>query len=342
MTNQSDGALGTRSVVQISVVVPDAERATEAWAAVLGLPVAAVRDPDLAEAKQRELRYFGEPIVAGARTAFFHLDNVDIEIIEPVEGPSTWSDFLDSRGGGGHHIAFEVDDAPTRLAALAEFGYPTVQTGIRRVGARYGYADATEQLGAFLELLGDPAQAPVDAGEDREAWTAAVAAVQQQRAGARAATRALPAEGPLGTRQVAQVAFAVLDVDDATARFASLLGGRPAAVFEREGSDFMWVRLLGRPIEGALRGALIPTEDLVIEVLQPVGGPSTWSEQLASFGPSMHHVAFEVSDAAGTMAVLGRLGYRELQAGESPRGIYAYADTREALGLYIEVLEPTR
>ena len=342
MTSQAGGALGTRSVVQISVVVPDAERAAEAWATVLGLPVPAVRDPDLAEAKQRELRYHDEPIVAGARTTFFHMDNVDIEIIEPVEGPSTWSDFLDMRGGGGHHIAFEVDDAPSRLDALAGLGYPTVQTGIRRVGARYGYADATAQLGVFLELLGDPARAPVDAGEDREAWAAAVRAVQQQRAEARAATKALPHDGPLGTRHVAQVAFAVPDVDDAAARFGTLLGDRPATVFEREGSDFMWVRLLGRPVDGALRGALIPTDDLVIEVLQPVGGPSTWAEQLTSFGPSMHHIAFEVSDAAGTMAALGRLGYRELQAGESPRGIYAYADTREALGLYIEVLEPTR
>ncbi len=36
--------------------------------------------------------------------------DVTIELLEPVEGKSIWADFLKTRGGGLHHIAFKVSD----------------------------------------------------------------------------------------------------------------------------------------------------------------------------------------------------------------------------------------
>jgi hypothetical protein len=80
------------------------------------------------------------------------MGQVDIELIEPVDGPSTWRDQLDAGGDSLHHIAFVVDGMADRLAYLAGNEIPLVQRG-EYTGGRYAYVDATKQLGTVLELL---------------------------------------------------------------------------------------------------------------------------------------------------------------------------------------------
>lgn len=44
------------------------------------------------------------------RAAFFKVGDIMLEIIEPTSQDSPVSSFLEKRGGGIHHLAFEVDD----------------------------------------------------------------------------------------------------------------------------------------------------------------------------------------------------------------------------------------
>ena len=147
MTEQT---LGTTIVTQVGIIVQDIEAKTRAWAEVLGLPVPEITITDTYERAQTE--YNGQPSNARAKLAFFHLGQVDLELIEPIGAKSTWQDQLDEHGDSLHHIAFEIKGMPEKVAYLETKGLELVERG-EYPGGRYAYVDGTAQLGAILELL---------------------------------------------------------------------------------------------------------------------------------------------------------------------------------------------
>lgn len=97
-------------------------------------------------------QYQGKSTKAQAKLAFFQLGNIVIEFIEPVGGPSTWQEFLGTKGEGMHHLAFEVKGMDKQLASLKAIGIPLIQCG-DYTGGCYSYLDGAPQLGVILELL---------------------------------------------------------------------------------------------------------------------------------------------------------------------------------------------
>jgi methylmalonyl-CoA/ethylmalonyl-CoA epimerase len=99
-----------------------------------------------------QTEYEGKPSMAQAKLAFFHLGQVDVELIEPIGEPSTWKDQLDNHGDSLHHIAFQIKGMQDKLAYLDTKGVSLIQRGEYR-GGRYAYVDASAQLGTIVELL---------------------------------------------------------------------------------------------------------------------------------------------------------------------------------------------
>jgi 4-hydroxyphenylpyruvate dioxygenase-like putative hemolysin len=100
-------------------------------------------------------RYHGQPTKARVKQAFFHFDNISLEVLEPVGGPSTWKEFLDSNGEGVHHIAFEIKSMDDRIAEMQGRDVTLIQQGrwTDYSGGRYAYFDSNAQLAVILELL---------------------------------------------------------------------------------------------------------------------------------------------------------------------------------------------
>lgn len=142
--------LGTTKVTQVAIIVADIEARARAWAEVLGLPVPEIIVTDTVDVARTE--YAGAPTPARAKLAFFPLGQVTLELIEPIDGPSTWRDQLERHGDSLHHIAFNVEGMPERLAYLDAKGVPLVQRG-EYTGGRYAYVDGAARLGAVIELL---------------------------------------------------------------------------------------------------------------------------------------------------------------------------------------------
>jgi catechol 2,3-dioxygenase-like lactoylglutathione lyase family enzyme len=145
-----NATLSTDTVVQIGLVVRDIEATARAYAELLGVDVPAwsLTGPE----REAHTRYRGVATEARAKLAFFRLGNLQLELIEPVGGPSTWRDHLEQRGEGVHHIAFEVKGMERQVAALARQGMPLVQRG-DYTGGRYAYIDSQDPLKVILELL---------------------------------------------------------------------------------------------------------------------------------------------------------------------------------------------
>jgi len=100
----------------------------------------------------RPTRYRGNPSDAKAKLAFFAMDNLQIELIQPLGGKSTWQEFLDNNGEGIHHIAFSVKNIDGVEKQFELQGMATVQNGGWDGGA-YSYIDASKNLGCMVELL---------------------------------------------------------------------------------------------------------------------------------------------------------------------------------------------
>ncbi|WP_026486428.1 VOC family protein [Caldanaerobius polysaccharolyticus] len=147
----NNSVLGTKIVTQVGIIVRDIKKTAEKYAAFLGVDVPEIIVTGTYE--ETGTQYKGEPTAARAKLAFFKVgDTLDIELIEPDEEPSTWREFLDTKGEGVHHIAFVIKDMQGKVRRLAEMGMPLIQKG-EYTGGRYSYIDCTQDLKVIVELL---------------------------------------------------------------------------------------------------------------------------------------------------------------------------------------------
>lgn len=142
--------LDTGSICQVGIVVRDIDRAIEEFSRLFGVPQPDVIITDPYESARTQ--YQRQPTPARARLAFFSMGPVALELIEPIDGPSTWQDHLDRKGPGIHHIAFMVEGTDQMVDSLQQKGATLVQQG-DYTGGRYTYLESGAALGFVLELL---------------------------------------------------------------------------------------------------------------------------------------------------------------------------------------------
>ena len=146
----SDSVLGTRVVTQIGILVRDIEKAAQAWADFFGIAKPQITVTDTVDVAKTEYR--GESTPTRAKLAFIDAGQLQIELIEPDDAPSTWREHLDRYGEGPHHIAFVIDGMKEKVLALESRGMPLIQKG-EYTGGRYAYMDTFPQLKVIVELL---------------------------------------------------------------------------------------------------------------------------------------------------------------------------------------------
>ena len=141
---------GTDVITQIGLVVRNIEKTAKAYADVFGMEVPNVIITDTED--KAHTKFNGKPTEARAKLAFFNMGSLSLELIEPLGGPSTWKEFLDTHGEGVHHIAFQVKGMDWVIQYLDGKGINSIQRG-DFTGGRYAYVDGAEKLGVILELL---------------------------------------------------------------------------------------------------------------------------------------------------------------------------------------------
>ena len=95
----------------------------------------------------------------------------------------------------------------------------------------------------------------------------------------------------------------------------------------------------GAPTFAQARMAFLHLGQVDLELLEPIGEPSTWNDQLQRHGSSLHHVAFTIDGMAEKAAYLNGQGLDLVQRGEFVGGRYAYFDSQASLGAILELLE---
>jgi methylmalonyl-CoA/ethylmalonyl-CoA epimerase len=150
-----------RSIDQVAVVVADIDRAMERYVEELGIGPWSVYtfSPDWIQ----NMTFRGKEQGYTMILALAQVGGVMYELIQPVEGPSSYEEFLNERGEGLHHLGYFVDDIDEAIKEMEGKGFPLLQSG-RGFGTDgdggYAYFETEGALGHIIEAIEMPAGMP--------------------------------------------------------------------------------------------------------------------------------------------------------------------------------------
>jgi len=147
------GLINLEKPDQIGIVVNDVHLMVNQFKKLFGIDGFEIVDWPLPNSDP-ESTYHGKPAFWKMRTAFAKLGDLQIELIEPLEGQSIYRDFLDKNGPGLHHFRFTVDGFDEKVRTLQESGIKMISSGRgMRTNSRWAYFDTFDIFeGVYIEL----------------------------------------------------------------------------------------------------------------------------------------------------------------------------------------------
>ncbi|MBW2146153.1 MAG: VOC family protein [Deltaproteobacteria bacterium] len=149
--SQISKALDLPDVSQIGLIVRDMDRAVEYYEKIIGLGPFVRSDRDI-EIVFDPVYYRGEKVDSTWIMAFASLGPVELELIQPVKGPTIYHEFLERGGEGIQHLGFDVSDMEARIARYRGMGIEVIQQGRTPVGG-FAYLDTEKIGGVVFELI---------------------------------------------------------------------------------------------------------------------------------------------------------------------------------------------
>jgi glyoxalase/bleomycin resistance protein/dioxygenase superfamily protein len=139
---------------------------------------------------------------------------------------------------------------------------------------------------------------------------------------------------------ISQIAIVVRDIRDALGKYYSALGWGPWNVYEHKPPALHDTYLRGEPTEFTMLGAETHVGPIVVELIQPVQGPSIYQEWLDTHGEGLHHIAVmrpTPEESESTRAHFKALGGDLLMEGRIGESIhFYYLDTEPLLKVIFE------
>ena len=132
--------------------------------------------------------------------------------------------------------------------------------------------------------------------------------------------------------ELSQVAFVVEDLEDGMDRFEGLLGVGPWQVYRFEPPALTDRTFRGESHEYSMRLALAQLGETMLELIEPLEGPSIYTEHLDEHGEGLHHVAcFAFEDPHAVVETFEDAGMPVIQSGNFDGVEYWYFDTADEL-----------
>jgi hypothetical protein len=148
-------------ISQVAVVVRDMKNTIENYWKMLGLGPWSIYT--FAPPALTEMTVHGKPTSYSMRLAETTVGGVIIEVLEPLEGPSIYKEFLEQKGGGAHHVAcYKVPDVREALTNFKKMGIEVLQSG-KFDEVEFYYLDTEKTLGIVTEIVKDGKIRPPEA-----------------------------------------------------------------------------------------------------------------------------------------------------------------------------------
>jgi methylmalonyl-CoA/ethylmalonyl-CoA epimerase len=148
VSEQSKPSVKLPKLTQLGYVVADIEKACKYYESTLGIgPFCPPFEVDMSGAV-----FKGRPVQSKIKVAFVQSGDVQIELIQPVEGRNPYTEYLAKHGDGIHHLGFAVTDMDAMKAEFAAAGLQPVfhhDMGVMQ----FAYYDTSAIGGVMTELL---------------------------------------------------------------------------------------------------------------------------------------------------------------------------------------------
>jgi methylmalonyl-CoA/ethylmalonyl-CoA epimerase len=121
----------------VAIVVADLDTALGFWQGALGL----------------ELHHVEDVPSQKAQVAFLPVGDSEVELVRPTTDDSGTAKFLSERGGGMHHLCFEVEDIQAKLDELKAKGVRLInETPLELPGRKMAFVHPKSTGGVLVEL----------------------------------------------------------------------------------------------------------------------------------------------------------------------------------------------
>ena len=138
-----------KGVFQVAYVVHDIQAAQRFFNETLGGPRFFV----IGNIAFKEYTYRGQPVECQQHVAFGYAGTMQIELIQPLWGENTVTEFLRQRGQGVHHLGIQVADLDRATHDMAEQGFVLVESGVAGQATRFAFLDTRATIGTYLESV---------------------------------------------------------------------------------------------------------------------------------------------------------------------------------------------
>lgn len=136
---KSSAKVKVTGIKQIGICVKDVISTAENYWNILGIGPWEIREWGSHVLYDRT--YYGKPAWAKERLAHAYLGDLELELVQPIEGDSVYQDWIDEHGEGLHHLKFLCDDIDEVVGSLTEQGFTSIQGG--------HFGDPKEKAGGF-------------------------------------------------------------------------------------------------------------------------------------------------------------------------------------------------
>jgi methylmalonyl-CoA/ethylmalonyl-CoA epimerase len=274
-------------LTQISLAVADLDATMARYFDAFGWAPWQVFDHVLPVHHATELR--GRPVHYGLRGAEVYVGAMNFELLEPLEGPNLWSEFIARRGEGIASIATmfheRVDGEAVKVAFRERFGIPVSMKADIGDHIEYYYLDTEAQFGCLIESGSGHA---IDFVRPAKVFPA-----EGAKPGPSPATGL---DCPL-----TQVTIVVRDLDAKLATWREAFGWGPWRVFDSTGTRGLLAdcRLGDRSVlPFSVRWAQARVDGIVVELVEPRGGESPWQAFLDGTGEGISSIGVTLPSQA--------------------------------------------
>ena len=325
-----------KKITQIGIVVADAAKTARRYADLFGIGPWMFLD-----FLPTDVTLHGVPLGDAegcVRAAMATFNGLEIELLQPLFGPSTHMEFFQKHGEGIHHISFGmVDNHDEVVSGLQGEGIGIEMQGTLGGAVVFSYMDTVRELGTIFEVVKPP---PLGVLPDIAPWGIY--------------TPPGPALLKMEGKRIVQLGFAVHDAERMAKRYEDLFGIGPWTIFttrpprasgggQARPAEAPKGMLHGIPIialNWRLKIAMADLGDIQIELIEPIDGPGTHWEFLKARGQGVHHLSFgPVDDHDPSVAALQGRGIDiEMSAGLGRGAVFTYMSTQKELGTIFEMV----
>jgi catechol 2,3-dioxygenase-like lactoylglutathione lyase family enzyme len=320
MALESSAKIKCKGINQIAIVVEDLATVAKHYWNILGIGPWYIYDWEAPLVYDR--KYHGQTVWAREKIALAQAGGVQLELVQPVEGPSIYRDWLEEHGEGLHHLNFLVDDVDEAARTLAEQGFVSIQSG------RF---EPKEEKGAYNYIDIKPLRAiwePVHIGEVIGGVPTMFPAASKEEG--QGVSQASPAK--IKCMGINQIAIVVKDLDTVAKHYWNILGIGPWYIYEWEAPLVYDRKYHGQTVWAREKIALAQAGDVQLELVQPVEGPSIYRDWLEEHGEGLHHLNFLVDDVDEAARILAEQGFMSIQSGrfepKEEKGAYNYINIK--------------